>query len=47
MGSGGLEFGTVAMFIDPLGNPAGAEYGPDIPGPEIKNPKTSAGNSNE
>ena len=25
IGSGGVEFGTVAIFKDPLGKPAGAE----------------------
>ena len=41
MGTGGELFGTIAIFCEPLGNPAGLEYGPVIPGPLIKKPKTS------
>jgi hypothetical protein len=33
--------GTTARLADPPGNPAGAEYGPVIPGPATKNPKIS------
>ena len=35
IGSGGLEFGTIAKFIAPLA------YGPLIPGPDKKKPNTS------
>ena len=36
MGSGGVELGTFAMLMEPLGKPGGEEYGPVIPGPEMK-----------
>ena len=41
IGNGGFEPGTIAKLIDPFGCMAGAEYGPEIPGPDRKNPKTS------
>ena len=37
----GVELGTFAMLMEPLGKPEGEEYGPVIPGPEMKNPNTS------
>ena len=41
MGRGGVEFGTFAILMEPLGKPEGEEYEPDIPGPEMKKPNTS------
>ena len=40
-GNSGFEPGITAILIDPSGKPAGLEYGPTIPGPDKKNPKTS------
>jgi hypothetical protein len=38
---GFVDPGTVAKLTEPFGKPAGAEYGPVIPGPATKKPKMS------